>query len=233
MSATVDRSINYVSQFIQTSLAVLAEGFRTFPDGLVIGIGFFSIISISFSYGIFFVSLLESLFVFHGLRAINSYLNIATVIPTKESLSQQCRTGFSRFNMDSISMFGEGLRSAFPSAPLYITSTAATYMIYSMMYLSKELEILGTEYTTRFYVASGCLPLIILCISLYRLRFSCDAFETIIMSALFGAIVGIVLVEQNRRIFGESSLNLIGIPLLSKRTATGDTLYVCPTAAPE
>jgi hypothetical protein len=226
------RGLNWIGSVFKNWLNVGGEAIRTFPDGLIIGIGFFSFITLSFSYGVFFVSLLESLFVFHGLRAINSYLNIATVVPTKESLLQQCRTGFSRFNMDSISMFGEGLRSAFPSAPLYITSTAASYMIFSMMHLSKELEVLGSEYTQRFYIAAGCLPAIILFISLYRLRYSCDAFETIVTSALVGTIVGIILVEQNRRIFGDSSLNLMGIPLLSKRTATGDKLYVCPTPAP-
>jgi hypothetical protein len=215
--------------FVTTPYNILGETLRTFPDGLVIGVGFFSIITLSFSYGVFFVSLLESLFVFHGLRSLNAYLNISDAIPTKASLLQECRTGFSKFNMDSLSIFGEGLRSAFPSASLYITSAAASYMIVGMMHLSEELEVLGSEYTSRFYIASVFLPFIILCISFYRLRYSCDALETIVASALVGSIVGMLLVEQNRRIFGDSSLNLIGIPLLNKRTATGDKLYVCPT----
>jgi len=217
------------SPAILTPLTVLAEMIRTFPDGLVIGIGFFSIITLSFPYGVLFVSLIESLLVFHGMRAINSYLNISNAIPTKASLSQRCRTGFSRFNMESLSIFGEGLRSAFPSAPIYITTTAVAYILLSMMHLSDDLEVLGKEYTTRYYVASFILPLVVIFISLYRLYNSCDAFETLIASALVGAIVGMLLVQQNRLLFGDSSLNMIGIPLLSKRTATGDKLYVCPT----
>ena len=218
---------NIVS-FKSTVIDVACEGIRTFPDGLIIGIGFFSIITLSFPYGMFFLSLLESLIVFYGIRSMNSYLNFASAIPTKESLSQRCRTGFSRFNMDSLSMFGEGLRSAFPSAPLYITSVAASYMIISMMHLSNELKVLGPEYTARYSLASIFLPVVVVFIGIFRLYYSCDVSETIIASALVGAIIGMILVEQNRRLFGESSLNLLGIPLLSKRTATGEDLYVCP-----
>jgi len=112
-------------------------------------------------------------------------------------------------------------------------STAAAYMITSMIHLSQELEVLGPEYTSRFYIASIFLPLILLVVSVYRVYYECDAFTTIIATALVGAIVGMLLVEQNRRLFGNSSLNLMGIPLLSKRTATGDKLYVCPTQVNE
>jgi len=229
MAGIAERGKNFVKTNILTPITLLKEAVRTFPDGIIIGIGFFSIITLSFPYGVFFVSLLESLLVFHGLRALNTRLNISDVIPTKASLLQECRTGFSRFNMQSLTMFGEGLRSAFPSAPLYITSTAVVYMIVSMMHLSKELEVLGSEYTGRFYIASMLLPAIVAVIFLYRLLYSCDAMETMIASILFGSIVGLILVEQNRRLFGESSLNLIGIPLLSKKTATGEQIYVCPT----
>lgn len=211
------------------AVPLFEESMRILPDGLILGIGFFSILTLSFPYGLFFASLLESLLAFHGLRAINERLAIFNVLPGKASLSNRCRTGFSNITMDGLTMFGEGLRSAFPSAPLFMLSTAAAYMMGSLSALSKELETLGKEYSSRIYIASIFLPTVLFLVAMYRLANSCDAFVTIAASVVVGGLLGFALTEQNRRLFGESALNLIGVPLLRQRTATGEKLYVCPT----
>ena len=225
----MERLFKALGSMTHAPVQVTQEALRILPDGLVLGVGFFSLLTLSFSYGIFFLSLLEGLMAFHGLRALNSYLTFASVFPTKASLSNRCRTGFSTITMDSLSMFGSGLRSAFPSAPIFILSLAASYMISSMSDLSKDLEVMGSEYSSRFYVAAIFLPLVILAVALYRLYYDCDYFGNIVVSAIIGAILGLLFVEQNRRIFGDSSLNLVGIPLLRNRTVAGEKLYICPT----
>lgn len=212
-----------------TPYTLVQEMMRILPDSLVMGIGFFSLLTLSFPFGIFFVALLEALLAFHGLRAVNERLGIFNALPGKASLSNRCRTGFSNITMDGLTMFGEGLRSAFPSAPIFMLSTASAYMIGSLMALSKELEIMGKEYSSRFYVASVFLPILALTVILYRLANSCDAFSTMVASLLVGGLLGLALTEQNRRLFGDAALNLVGIPLLRQRSASGEKLYVCPT----
>lgn len=202
---------------------------RILPDGLVLGIGFFSILTLSFPHGLFFASLVEAMLVFYGLRAVNERLALFNFLPGKKSLSNRCRTGFSNITMDGLTMFGEGLRSAFPSAAIFMLSTAASYMIGSMMALKKELEVLGKQYSSRTYIAAVFLPILLLLAIVYRVVNDCDAFGTLVASLAVGGLLGFALIEQNRRLFGEPALNLVGVPLLRQRTATGEKLYVCPT----
>ncbi len=209
--------------------AIIQEMLRIFPDGLILGIGLFSIVTLSFSYGVFFMSLLESLLIFHGLRSVNVFAGISRFVDTKASIDKRCATGFSDQISPVLSMFGEGLRSSFPSASIYVLSVAASYILLSLMNLSKELEIMGKEYSQRFYLAMMGLPLLAMFFVLYRLFYVCDSMGNILFSLLVGGLIGAVLVEQNRRVFGDGSLNLIGVPLLRQRTATGEKLYVCPT----
>lgn len=212
------------------------EAMRILPDSIVLGIGFFSILTLSFPHGLFFASLVEAMLIFYGLRLANERLALVNILPGKASLSNRCRTGFSNITMDGLTMFGEGLRSAFPSAPLFILSTAAAYMFGSLNSLRKELEIMDRSnedrssfYTGRITVAGIFLSVLIVMVAAYRLANSCDAVATTVASIIVGGLVGFALIEQNRRFFGEPALNLIGVPMLRQRTATGEKLYVCPT----
>ena len=210
---------------IALPVALFEEAMRILPDGLILGIGFFSVLTLSFPHGLFFASLLEALLAFHGRLGLFNFL------PGKKSLSNRCRTGFSNITMDGLTMFGEGLRSAFPSAPLFMLSTAAAYMFGSLSALKKELDTLGPEYSMRLSIAAIFLPTLIVLVTLYRLLNSCDEMGTMIATIITGGLLGLALTLQNRRLFGDSALNLIGVPLLRQRTAAGEKLYVCPTQA--
>lgn len=225
MGAILTTFRSSLSEF--SPFAIVKESIRIFPDSLVMGVGFYSVLTMSFAFGMFFVALMESLLAFHGLRYANSVVGFTHILPTKASLTKSCTTGLSSITMESLSMFGAGLRSAFPSAPLFILGVACSYILMSMVYLKEELEVLGDEYTKKFYFAAIGFPILIAFVTLFRLFYECDYFSTMLISLLVGAALGAVLVEQNRRIFGESSLNLMGVPLLKKRTATGEKLYVC------
>jgi hypothetical protein len=199
------------------------------PDALVLGTGFFSLVTLSFSYGMFFVALLESLGIYHFLRTTNNRLGIVPLIPLRESLGARCRSGITTLSASSLSLFGGLVSPQFPSAPLFIMGVAGAYVLMSMQVLSRELEAMGKEFTTRYYVAQVAIPLLVLFLVAYRIFYACDSPGNALLSVVLGAIVGALLIEQNRRLFGESSLNLIGVPLLRQRTASGEKLYICPT----
>jgi hypothetical protein len=190
------------------------------------GMGFFAIITLSFPYGVFFGSLVESLLPFYALRTANSYLNI--VGQTRGTPNTQCVSGFMSNDIESLTIFGSSMKSAFPSSHLYIISVASSYVMSILFRFSKELEIMGSNYSSRFYIASLSLPILITFIALFRIYFGCDDFSIIFFSIIAGLLVGAVLVEQNTRLFGLSSVNIIGIPILHKRTADGQKMYICP-----
>ena len=170
--------------------------------------------------------MLSTLF-FHGLRGLDSYVNITGSFGTKSSLTEKCVSGFMSKNAESLSLFGSGGGSSFPSAPIYIVSVAAAYVIASLYKFSKEMDILGKEFSERFYISIISLPMLITAVSLYRLFFDCDNFSVILLSIVSGLVVGGILVEMNHNLLGMASINLIGIPILSERTADGKKIYVC------
>ena len=47
MAGIVERGINFIKTTIFTPITLLKEAVRTFPDGIIIGIGFFSIVPVS------------------------------------------------------------------------------------------------------------------------------------------------------------------------------------------
>lgn len=225
----MEKAVEVVSNFVFIDPAKnLQEMLRIFPDGLILGVGFFALLTFSFPYFIFFLSLIESLLVFHGLRSLNSYLDIARITPTQDAAGLKCRTGFSSVTLDSLSLFGNGPRFGFPSAPVYSLTVAASYIYGSMYRYRKELEVLGSEYSSRFYIATIALPILLVIFSLHRLYNNCDELGNLLVTILFGILLGFVLVLQNERIFGHGSTNLLGVPRLRAKTVDGKPIYVCP-----
>jgi hypothetical protein len=215
-----------LDSLINSPVGIVQEMIRIFPDGLVMGMGFFALITLSAPYGTFFASLVESLLGFYGLRHANSYLNFVST--SKTAQNTQCVSGFMSKDIEALTLFGSTTQSGFPSSHLYLLSVASSYILSILFRFSKELEIMGPNYSSRFYIASVSIPIFIAFFALYRLYFSCDEFNVLFFSIIAGVIVGLALVEQNYRLFGLSSLNIIGIPILHKRTADGTKLYICP-----
>jgi len=215
-----------IDSLMNSPVSLVQEMIRIFPDGIVMGMGFFALITLSFPYGIFFGSLVESLLPFYGLRMANAYLNFVSV--NKATPSTQCVSGFMSNDIESLTMFGSSMKSAFPSSHLYIISVASAYVMAILFRFAKELELMGSNYSSRFYIASLSLPILITFIALFRIYFGCDDFGVLFFSIIAGLIIGVILVEQNHRLFGLSSINIIGIPVLYKRTADGENLYICP-----
>ena len=204
------------------------EMIRTFPDGLIIISGLFALLTLSMPYGVFFGSMVEASFVYRFFQWATSYLNIMR--PTVADISNKCRTGFTLPSLRGLSAYGGAdAKSPFPSAPLFMISTASAYLFGSLNQLSKELQALGPAYASRYYVSLVLLTMLIFVFMAFRILYACDGPGIAMISVGLGLIIGTVLIQQNVRLFGENSVNLIGIPILRSRTASGKKLYVCAT----
>jgi len=239
MPGTGDKSlIQKTKEFVvdESIGPIVTEMMRIFPESLVIVSGIFALITISFPFGILFGSLIEATAIFHAMRYVTSYLNIIPITDTgAASFRNICRTGFTDTNMNpslsSISQFGSwttGSLNPFPSPPIYMLSVASAYLFSTLNAQSKELEALGPAYSSRYYTSMIFLTILIFLFVCFRITYSCDSFAVSIMSTLFGLFIGMLLVQQNKRLFGAESINLVGIPLLANRTANGRPIYVCP-----
>ena len=211
-----------------------AEGLlQIFPDAIFWGTGFIAFVTLSYPFGVFFVSMIEGTAIYHGLNILNESLQIFS----RNTLSSgKCRTGFADVTLRSISIFDREFKPNYLSASLFITSYVAAYIVGILIYLKDELEILGItngpnkngeQYTIRKEVSIIFFATVIFILMSYRLYNRCDSPVNIVVSVLLGFIFGALVVYQNSKIFGKQSLNLLGIPLLRKRTAEGEDLYVC------
>jgi len=209
------------------------ELIRIFPDALVLMSGLFALVTLSFPYAVFFGSMLEAAFVQNLIARAASITNLFYAPASSALYRSECKTGFSYgADLSSLSLFKGTNQQPFPSAPLFMLSTAVAYFFSSLSNQSKELEHLGPAFSSRFYISLILSLIFIVSFMTFRLWFSCDSFGSSIFSVILGLILGYALVEQNRRLFGkdgEQSVNLLGIPLLSNRAANGRRLYICPT----
>jgi len=204
---------------------VIGELIRIFPGGLVWGMGFYSLVTLSYAFGVFFMSLVESLGIYFILRNINAYMGFFSE-PTLPSY-EKCKTGFTSVTLESLSTFGDDKSIAFPSPPIYILSVAIAYILSVMLTFKNNLEALGTEYASRLYISSMGLSALLFLITAYRAYNSCDTLFTILISIVVGLVIGGALVQQNNLILGMDGINLLGIPLLAGVGKDGQQLYVC------
>lgn len=207
---------------------VLGEILRIFPDGILWGVGFFSVLTLSYPFGIMFVALVESLLLYHGIHSLNTYLGVFTDNSTDKSVSSlACKTGFTGVTLQTLSLFGLHKGFAFPSAPIYIVSVVLSYIISTMIVFKRDLESLGIDYSSRLYLSSIGLSSLFIAFILFRSYNECDTVFNILVSAMVGLVVGALILEQNKNILGKEGVNILGIPILYGRTASGESLYVC------
>jgi hypothetical protein len=213
------------------AVPVIQEMMRIFPDGLVITSGIYALLTVSFPFAIFFLAMLEATGLFYLIRWAASYINISPVGASRKSYSHICRTGFTdpSTSLLSLSMFqSDPITNSFPSSSIYMLTVASSYIFSTLNTQSKELTALGPAYASRYYISAIFLTCLIFLFVCFRIAYSCETFATVILTVPLGLFIGLLLTQQNLRLFGPEAMNLIGIPLLQSRTANGKKLYVCP-----
>jgi len=209
--------------------AGLREVIRLTPDSLLLGTGFFALITQNFALGMLFASLFETAFITVGLQSLFGYIALKDNPPNPKSASRECASGFQSPTLQSMSSFFKvAPQSSFPSPPVFILTTAVMYVITAMQGFSQELSELGPGYSSRYYIGFFLSLVVLFIASAYRFLTGCDGFGTIILSLLFGLALGITLCWQNNSLFGRESTNILGIPMFANRTADGKPIYICP-----
>ena len=216
---------------LQGSITTVAlETMRLLPNGLIAASGLYALFTASRPFAAFFLAMVEAGFIHRLLNWIASYLSMSTPNLAPSSFSDKCRSSFSsRADFTGVAGLYEGhLTGSFPSYPYFMLTVASTYMFMTLNKLSKELEALGPAFSSRYYSSMIFLGLLLLVFFAFRLQYGCDSFLTLVMTLIVGYLAGLLLVEQNHRLFGTDSINMIGIPLLKNRAANGQPIYVCP-----
>jgi len=217
---------------------IIMEIMRIFPDGLIITSAVYALITQSIPFAIFSASMLEAAALYHLIRWLSSYMNLVPVTARTTKYNPVCRTGFTdptSPTLTSMSMFSSLIDSTdilqrFPSSPVYMISAASAYIFSTLQAQSKDLTALGPSFSVKYYISLVFLFTLIGAFMCFRIFNSCESVATVMLSVPIGLLVGVLLVQQNLRLFTKSGINLLGIPQMSSVTANGQKIYVCPTA---
>ena len=210
---------------------VILKMLATFPDGLVPISAIFAIVTLSYPMAVFSGSMLEASLIFKVLQLGSGYLGIFSGVGFSQSSSNICRTGFSSgsaLSFKTLSLFeATAFESPFPSPHVFMLSAAVSYVFLTIDALSKELQALGTTWAARWWISLIFSSFLILLMILFRASFACDSVSIIMLSTIMGIMTGVALIRQNKHLFGKDGINLIGTPLLAKKGANGEAIYLC------
>jgi hypothetical protein len=215
------------------------EMMRIFPDGLVVTSGIYALVTLSVPFGIFCMSMIEATALYHIIRWLSAYINIIPVTARASGkYNAVCRTGFTdptSPTLLSLSLFSSSIESTdilqrFPSSPIYMISAASAYVFSTLHAQGNDLAALGPSFSIKYYISMVFLFVLIGAFMCFRIFNNCETPLTVMLSVPLGILVGVLLVQQNLRLFNKSGINLLGIPQMSSVTANGQKIYVCPTA---
>jgi hypothetical protein len=150
-------------------------------------------------------------------------------------MNEMCSTGFRNpQTLTSLSLFSSTLDSTdnvfehFPSSPVYMVSAASGYVFSTLTLQKKDLEALGPEFSVKYYISIVFLSFVIFTFIYFRMAYNCESIPVLALSAPIGFIIGVILVQQNIKLFSKSGINLLGIPQMTSVNASGQKIYVCP-----
>ena len=210
--------------------AGLREIIRLVPDSLLLGSGLFALMTQNYPMGVLFGTLIEIIFLTVGIQNLATYLDLPKSLPERTSISKECKSGFQSPTLQNVSIFFKmDIKSAFPSAPVFILTAALSYVITAMQGFTAELSELGPAFSTRYYIGIVLSFILMFIVAMFRLLNNCDGIGIIILSILFGYCLGSVLCWQNNILWGRESTNVLGIPMFANTTADGSPIYICPT----
>lgn len=212
--------------FVGTIKPVAAEGFRLLPDALLYGTGALSLITYQTPM-LFLFAVVVSSFVSSNLIARMMTTFMPQDVPPAKA-SESCTPGLWSPSATRLSLLSELANpSGFPSMPMFVLSTVIAYCLSGVIQLSDVLNELGPDYKAKIPTTVALSALLLIVFALYLLINECNGFLTILASIALGAVVGGLLSVIFPLIFGQESINILGLPLFVKPDQVGKPLYIC------
>jgi hypothetical protein len=212
--------------FVGTVKPVAAEGFRLLPDALLYGTGVLSLITYQTPMLFLFAVVVTSFISSNLIARIMSTLMPQYVPPAKAS--DACTPGLWSPTTTRLSLLSELANpSGFPSMPMFVLSTVIAYCISGVIQLADVLNELGPDYKAKIPTTIALSAFLLIVFSLYLMINECNGFLTVLASIALGAVVGGLLSVILPLIFGQESINILGLPLFVKRDQVGKPLYIC------
>jgi len=197
------------------------------PIILTAGALFLSVVTLNYPLAVFAGSAMEASLIYRLMSPMANYIATPESARTNSPDSERCESYFQTLTASRFKgLIGEGLVQPFPNYPLYYIVFAVTYCIQGLLAFSNECSEMGPSYSNRPYLSILGGTMFIVLYALYLLKYGCDNLFNLILTVFIAAVVGYLISYQNIALFGKTSVDLLFIPPLVKRSGMD---YICVT----
>lgn len=199
---------------------------RLLPDGLVLGVGFLAFISFCKSYGVLLASMVELMLIQRLLAT--AVAGLSPIMGGPNYKEPVCQTGFMYKNLMRASLVETiGRPSYFPSPTMFFLAGTLSYMVSCVQEFTKEITTLGGDISNKKVVTAVFSLLFLLVVFMFRINYGCEEFGPLLLSLIFGAIAGFMVMQQNKVLFGRESVNIMNLPIIISAAEMGKPMFVC------
>lgn len=214
-----------MSILLKVLLPVAVESLRLLPDSVVLGTGLLALVSLCQSYGVLVLTMVELMLIQRVTATMIS--GVSPIGAGPDALHQSCQPGLGFANNMRISLLETiGKASLFPSPTMFFVSGIVTYMIAAIKHFEREIKAVGGDMNARTNVAIVLSSFLIFIMLIFRYSYGCETFETLVMSMILGSAMGLIIVYQNKALFGREGLNILNLPMI-KPVDSGKPMFVC------
>ena len=199
-----------------------AEIHRLMPDSLLFGSFLLYGLTQHVPFGFFALFVLE-LILSHKLIG---WVMAQSVGATPDQGSSACHMGYKIGRMDFRRLFSH---ASYPSFAMFSTMGVVAYLGRSMLTFSETLDAMGPVWASRKIAASVFIICLVLTVIGGRIYSGCEPTGEIFLGGVLGVAAGILLYSLHVSLFGERSMNFLGLPYLVTKESQGTPIYVCST----
>jgi hypothetical protein len=216
-----------IAAFVQTVIIpVCVETLRQLPDSVVLGTALLAMISLCKSYGVLVLAMVEMMLI--QRVAASGVGSISPLGAGHDALHQSCQPGMAFANNMRISLLETiGKASFFPSPTMFFLAGTVSYMIAAVKQFEREINALGGDLNTRTTVGLVLSSFFVFIMLVFRYSYGCETFETLLMSLILGSVAGILVMYQNKALFGREGLNILNLPMIKTADESSKPMFVC------
>jgi hypothetical protein len=210
---------------------VASESLRLTPDALLYGTGLLSLITFQTPILFLFIVTLLSLFASNMFASTMNTFMPQDTVPAKAS--DRCIPGLYSPTLARITLLSDLANpSGFPAMPMFVLSAVLSYCVAGVIQLSDVLNELGPDYKAKIPTVMTLSSILIIVMMIYLMVNECNGFLVVLASAAIGGLFGSLISIIIPLIFGQESINILGLPLFVKRNDKGQPLYICAVKQP-
>lgn len=201
-----------------TVIKTITEIHMLMPDSILFGSLLMYFLTQNMAFGIFGIFIFETVLSHKLISWVSSQS-----VGSSRSADIQCRVGYKtpQFSVDR--MFSH---DSYPSYGVFAITSIATYLGLATKEFSNTLNAMGDEWSSRSVVAYTFIGLVLATFIITRL-WNCDTMGEVLMAFSLALVSGTIFFYLNKSIFGEESMNFLGLPYLVSKESQGSPIYVC------